>query len=228
MNMPYGILQNSASPYKSAIMISQSLTLARSLSFYVPGVFTLLLLIPLSISKLLQHPALQRYYALEVNYYSPEDMRPRPASFPPERQYQVINIDGDKAQDKSKLEMAQVTIRKLLHTYDTLTGIRIHFEPTARYESFVTALDICNVEEGIVYVPYKNSLWLFNRFGSLQDRESRFSWHCVIMHPYRHIKPQFMSSVAYAFSYKIDAKYWPSAMLLIALITMTFRRKRHK
>jgi hypothetical protein len=130
--------------------------------FYVAGFISLLLLFPLCMVQLKQYHAAQKAYVLEVVWYDPDHPGVFGPKAPPARDYQVIDIAGHKEHDRLKLNYAQLAIREMLHRHDTLTGIKIHFADTARYGSFIHALDICHQENAQTFVAFENDLWIFN------------------------------------------------------------------
>lgn len=159
-------------------MTSQRLKYINQRRIYVPGLISLVLLLPLTLFQLDQYGAFERAHVLEVNWYSPEHRRPYDLPFPPARQYQVFTLNGNEKDDKLKLAFVQLTVRKMLAMYDTVNGIRIHFTDTARYESFVRVLDICMRENALIYTPYKNDVWILNQIRNEEERKRISYWTC--------------------------------------------------
>lgn len=80
----------------------------------------------------------------------------------PRREFIDIYLTGNVAEDKVKLDFAQLAIRELIATNDTIKGIHFNFGDTAKYSTFVQALNILTIEKAPTYTPYKNDIWVFN------------------------------------------------------------------
>ena len=142
---------------------------------YVPGLISLLLLFPLATFQLDKYGAFVKTRVMEVNWYSPEAVRPFDLKFPPERLYYVLTLTGNKKNDDLKLDFAEASIRKMVSRHDRINGLRLHFTDAARYESFIRALDICLREDAIRYVPYKRDIWIFNIYKA-EDSKGLRNW----------------------------------------------------
>lgn len=190
---------------------------------YVPGLISLCLFFPLTLSQLNQLAASKKFYAMEVNWYSPELNRPYGLQFPPVRQYQVLTMTGNKEDDEAKLDLMQTVLREMLAMNDTINGLRIHFTDTARYESLVHALEICNLEGGVTYLPYENDLWIItmNRTSALQHCLPISYGMCGTIGALRLIKN---GNVPFSFRYDYDARFWPILLLLVFLTLLSFRK----
>jgi hypothetical protein len=169
-----------------------------------------------------QWGAFDKIRVLEVNWYSPEAVRPFDLKFPPDRRYQVLTLTGDKTADNIKLDFAQVAIQEMVANYDTVNGVRLHYTDTADYESFVRALDICLRQDAINYAPYKNDIWIFNVFKN-EKSKSLLYWTCGLS---RNILPVSRSErFAYAFHYVYDLRFWPVLIMIIVLVGVSFRNQ---
>ncbi|HEY0261552.1 MAG TPA: hypothetical protein VGB95_00895 [Chitinophagales bacterium] len=112
------------------------------------------------------HNKYSKYRAIEVVWWGPNLHKDFPNDFPvenhPNINYIDISILGNDSIDKVKLDYAQLQIRELIKSEDTLTGIHFYFNGTARYWTFVRAIDILNEERTKVYIPYGNDIWVLN------------------------------------------------------------------
>jgi hypothetical protein len=190
---------------------------------YVPGFISLLLLLPLSTDQLLHHPALQKQYTLEVNYYDPTDLRPEPVPFPPARDYFAIDIAGDIKEDESKLREAKLTVDEMLRRRDTLKGLKIHFGPTARYESFVRAIEICSVGDSLTYTLYQDDLWIYVDDSNIEPAKPRFVFVCGTMFMTRELSQSDSFFETFPIAH-YGTKFWPSALVLMVLAVFSFTR----
>jgi hypothetical protein len=78
------------------------------------------------------------------------------------KKYTVVNLTGDKNSDKTKLNIAENNVRKLILSKDTVNGIKFHFGKKSEYWTFIKVLDILAKEKAEFYVPYKNDIWFAN------------------------------------------------------------------
>jgi hypothetical protein len=80
----------------------------------------------------------------------------------PQRHYHRILLTGTEAEDKVCLEYAQLAMRQMMASRDTVAGIQIHFGKQAKYGSFIRVLDICKIENIRTYMPYQDDIWVYN------------------------------------------------------------------
>ena len=209
-------------------MASQSQKFKNRRLFYVPGLISLSLFLPLTLSHLEQSNASRKSHALEVNWYSPEHAGPNDLPFPPVRQYHELTMTGCK-DDNTKLAFAQIAIREMLSMNDTVNGLKIHFTDTARYESFVQALDICNREDALTYAPYESDLWILNLH--LNPKRGPTLGGCIplshrICGTSVHIGSTESGALPFAFRYHYDKTFFSILLILIILAVLSFK-KRH-
>lgn len=131
---------------------------------YSPGMISLILLPLFCIVYLKQHKAFVHYSAMDIAVWSPDWNNRLPKrlqmEFPPVRNYLRINLDGNEIGDKARLDFARLEIRKMRASGDTERGINFHFWNTAKYQAFVTALDICQTENAGIFIPYKDDIYV--------------------------------------------------------------------
>ena len=78
------------------------------------------------------------------------------------KKYTIVNLTGDNTSDKTKLNIAEKNVRKLILSNDTIIGIKFHFGKKSEYWTFIKVLDILAIEKAKFYVPYKNDIWFTN------------------------------------------------------------------
>jgi hypothetical protein len=131
---------------------------------YTPGIISLILLPMFCLVYLKQDKAFVHYSAIDIAVWSPDWNNRLPKrlqmEFPPVRNYLRINLDGNEIGDKARLDFARLEIRKMLASGDTKRGIDFHFWNTAKYQDFITAIDICQTENADIYIPYKNDIYV--------------------------------------------------------------------
>lgn len=82
--------------------------------------------------------------------------------FPPKRNYLDIVFSGNQKDDNIKLEFAQIRIKEILKTRDTVNGIHFLFTDSANYGTFVETLDRLQIEGAKTYMPLENNLWFYH------------------------------------------------------------------
>lgn len=135
--------------------------------YYPAGLISLVLLPALCIGYLFLNHVFDKFVVFEVNWWNPQEYGQYvPDNFVkeanPDKHFYDVNLTGDNQADKVKLKHAQKAIHELVQSQDTSTIVHFHFSKTARYWTFVEALDICQIEKAMFYIPYKNDLWVLN------------------------------------------------------------------
>ena len=136
---------------------------------YIPGIISLIFLPFIFIIFVKNHYRTHNINAVGIAWADLAFMESNPdffesyrGNYPPKRDYTIIDLTGDNQTDKIKLQFAQIRIRELLATYDTLKGVHFLFGDRSNYGSFIKAIDICRVERAKTYMPYKNNVWFYN------------------------------------------------------------------
>jgi len=136
----------------------------RKTIIYPPGIISLIFLPLFCLVYLKQNKAFVHYSAMDIAVWSPDWNSRLPKrlqrDFPPVRNYLRINLDGNEISDNARLDFAHLEIRKMLASGDTERGIDFHFGNTAKYQAFITALDICQTENAGTYIPYKDDIYV--------------------------------------------------------------------
>ena len=131
---------------------------------YVPGAISLLALCPLMMFQLHRWNAFEKHYVLEVMWPNPDGglhdkyyQQPVAAT-----NYRTITFTGHRDADSLKIAYAKNSIHAITTQTVTPRLIRFHFTGSAKYESFVQIIDLCDKEQ-VLYVLYPNDCWVFNR-----------------------------------------------------------------
>ena len=105
-----------------------------------------------------------------------------PYKIHPSRTFVDINLTGSDDEDKIKLDFAQLEIRELIKSYDTIKGVHFHFNNQTKYKSLVRAINICEVENAEQYITKGNDIWVLNTYPSEAVKE-RFSGlsNCIVL-----------------------------------------------
>ncbi|MDJ1500062.1 hypothetical protein [Xanthocytophaga agilis] len=133
--------------------------------YYVPGLISLLVL-PFLLGKIYFHEKeKQNQRVMNIFWWNPELYVKYPGfifnPFKIKRNYTHITLTGDYEIDKVKLDYSQIRIREIVQSKDSINGVFFHFSDTAKYWTFVRALDICKIENISDYAPYKNDLCVY-------------------------------------------------------------------
>ncbi len=75
------------------------------------------------------------------------------------RRFMQIEMTGNKAEDSSRLLLAQQQLQDIVNRRDTLVGIHILYGPKAKYWSMVRALDFELREPSIQCVIGRSGVW---------------------------------------------------------------------
>jgi hypothetical protein len=134
--------------------------------YYPAGLISLVLLPLFSIVYIYKKKPFDKPHVLEISWWSKDwgkkNLESNFFEVCPERYYQEISINDNDAENKIKFDQAQLTIKKIVTIKDTTVGVHFHFENSAKYKSFIRALDICKIEKAKIFVPYENDLWVFH------------------------------------------------------------------
>jgi hypothetical protein len=141
--------------------------IAKRRIYYIPGIISLILLVPLSWIKLRQLQKGRDLRVMEITTsFKPTAMLRDTMytqyynTFPPTRDYLTFELTGDLSTDEIKLDSAQLRIREIEDTNDQTHGINFHFGDTAKYSALVRALDILTTEDiNGFYLLYGRNLW---------------------------------------------------------------------
>jgi hypothetical protein len=73
-----------------------------------------------------------------------------------------IQLNGPDAEDKIRLDFAQLEIRRLANSSNTVKALHIEFGEKTKYWTLVRALDLCRIENVRTYVSDQDDIWIFN------------------------------------------------------------------
>lgn len=133
-----------------------------SRGYYVPGLISLVGLVPLCVIGLFSTGRLERLSVLTVTFSdtSAATADPFPWSGPPQRTWSEFRSSDLK--DRSALAEFKAATRALhAHPSDTVHGIHLHFTQGTDYRSFIHALDVARIDSGH-YRLDGQALWMFH------------------------------------------------------------------
>jgi hypothetical protein len=131
---------------------------------YTPGMISLLLLPVFCLMFLHQHKAFTKLNGMSVVFMDDDWNRKLPAKyqfrFQDARSYIAVNFSGNTASDRSLLDFARSEIKTLIRTQNKTLGIRFHFNSKTQYQTFVSAIDMCSVDDGISWASYHDDIYV--------------------------------------------------------------------
>jgi hypothetical protein len=105
-------------------------------------------------------------YANRTKHYADLNIAPDPEEeifdIHPNREFIEINLTSDNRGNKIKLDFAQLAIRELISTKDTVKGVHFSFDDHAKFWTLIRALDILEIENAHICVAKTNNIWVFN------------------------------------------------------------------
>ena len=150
----------------------------KKLTFYTPGLISLLLLPSLCICYFYYSKVTNLNRTMEINMFTKDNWKNvyfgnKRANFylHPNISFHVINISRDDKDAMIKLENAQVEIRNIISTKDTTKGVRFHFDNNSKYWTWIRAFDICCTEKAWTFIPNENDIWVYNYFPIQSDKK---------------------------------------------------------
>jgi hypothetical protein len=183
---------------------------------YPPGIISLVLLPVFCLIYLQQHKAFVHYGVVDVAFYSPDMFLKHPFKVPPQRNYLNINLNGNDADDKTRLDFARLEIRRILSTKDSTGGVDFYFGDKSRYRTLVSAFDICITENASIFIPYKSHIYVLYNKPKVQFSTGSRLGNDVI---FNLLKPIWSDKVANEL-----ASFWAPAIVFILMLFFSFKK----
>lgn len=77
------------------------------------------------------------------------------------KRYFIVNLTGNNKIDKLKLENANILIKKIILSKDSIQGVKFNLRKS-EYWTFIKILDILRINNAELYNLYNNELWFAN------------------------------------------------------------------
>jgi len=129
--------------------------------FYRPGMISLLLIPLLCLYFFYKNDSLKVYGALDISIT--DDRIFKDYNVPTLRKYKKFDFNETKSNEKYKLTNLHCFVRELIKNNDTINGAKVHFSSKTDYDTFVSVIDILNLEKIPTWAFYKNDFWVFVR-----------------------------------------------------------------
>jgi hypothetical protein len=130
--------------------------------FHFTGLYGIILLIP----------ALMFFYGFKTNtlvrtnaiFIDLEDNDPGYALyyFRHEQPFRTFVLTGNAVEERQALKDFRLAVQQMMATHDTVTGIKIQFNPKASYNAFIQAYSMMKDEHIEYYGIGDKSLWVIN------------------------------------------------------------------
>ncbi|RZJ65863.1 MAG: hypothetical protein EOO50_12140 [Flavobacterium sp.] len=128
----------------------------RRLSFYTPGLISLVLLPLLAILFMYQRKAFVNYNSMDLSLIGDtefdnqirKDWETRTKSIT----FTHIYLTGNDAADSLECRKAHITVRNFKASKDMSSGLKFHFSDKAKYWTFIRVLDIFAIEDIPIYL----------------------------------------------------------------------------
>lgn len=191
--------------------------------FYPPGMISLVLLPVFCLVFLFQHKAFVNLGYIDVAMFdsgwdAKKISETYHIQFPPVRSYLDINLNGNDAANKTRLDFAQLAIREILDSKDTHKGVKFHFGKTSKYWSYVQAYDICQIEGVPGYGQYRDDLYV-TYFEPKVDDDAGGGFFCGTMMLEQEARNREEHKERLKAIDKMVITFWPVG---IAFLTMSF------
>lgn len=106
--------------------------------------------------------------------------------------FMEITLTGNAIEDKIKLDFAALETRRIIKENDSVQGIKIVFNDSAKYNSLVRILNIMDQEIAKYYIYYDQMFWFYHIPENPDKIYSAFPiWECTSGKYYIKEKPEF-------------------------------------
>jgi len=134
--------------------------------FYIVGSISLAFILIFGIFFLLKNKPFETYGVKSVVFYNRDYEKLQEFTLEEFLETKIfINLEltGNTNNDKKVLDIFRMKVRELVVSKDSIKGVHLKLNPKTKYEEFIKAIDICETEKAVVYIPYENNLWVTNR-----------------------------------------------------------------
>lgn len=194
--------------------------------YYPVGLLSLAILPMLCMWKLNSYHVFDDLRVLDVTW-SPKPEEIDSSLYPiyrtPNRMYIDINLTGNTEEDNIKLNFAQLEIRNIKATHNTIKGIHFHFSSEAKYSSFVRAINICKIENANQYIASRNNIWVANTILP-HDAKQEFPLSGCIVYSIIEIKKESTTSEKIESIALIIKPHLPSIAIFVIMILLTIKQ----
>lgn len=151
--------------------------------YYTSGLISLLLLPILCVLYLQKTRVFERFYAIELNAWTPEMSKyAREAGYDynihPQRNYLNIYLTGNEKEDRIKLDFVQLQLRDLVKSKDTISGVHIVLGNNSKYWTLIEIINISMKEKARRFTYVGNDFWFFNYFPKPVKKKEDFRHFC--------------------------------------------------
>lgn len=131
--------------------------------FYVPGMFSLVLIPLFCLYFFYSQKAFVEYYSMDLGFpddKSFQEIKAKYGSFPIPRKYEEFVFNSSEELQKDKFIALKLSLQKLKKNNDTVNGVKIHLGEHSDYATYIRILNIMVETKVPTWVPYKNDVWV--------------------------------------------------------------------
>jgi hypothetical protein len=196
--------------------------------YYSAGLISIIMLPVLCIIYLKSIDAFTHYGSINLYVWNGKDFKEETTKFLNSKKFSVVNLTGNLDSDLAKLNIAQKSVKQIISTKDSVKGIKFHFEKEAEYWSYIRVLDILQIENAKVYLPYKNDIWFANpreiKQKSKVNKTKIKSFICVSGRLQNEYIEENISKISYRKVIEFSKKYYLPIIAYILMVFFTLRR----
>lgn len=158
--------------------------------YYIPGIFSIILLPILGIWYINSHGYFTKLSAHAVTFMNFEDAdrfnKEKDANifFTDElvnRIYKEVSLSNDK-NSKNTFNYIDQFVNDVIQTKDTINGLKIHFDEGSTYNDFIEVLNIFNERNAEIYTLDNNTMYFVGRDWDPNAKESEIDYEDLIFH----------------------------------------------
>ena len=138
------------------------------------------------------------------------------------KKYTIVTLTGNNNSDKTKLDIAEKNVRKLILSNDSVSGIKFHFGEKSEYWTFIRVLDILANEKAKFYVPYKDDIWFTNP--KIRKINKNLKHIKLVYCGYRPNYINESESIKWDEIKEIVSKYYLSIIAYLLMLVFTIKR----
>jgi hypothetical protein len=153
------------------------------------------------------------------------------------KKYFIINLTGDNKTDELKLKNANILIKKIILSKDSIQGVKFNFGKKSEYWTFIKILDILVINNAQLYDLQDNELWFTNppklKNGIKKSSETEKNINSKTNYvncgtQYVNLKSQEVNEIENIGINEFIKNYYLSIIAYLLMIYFTFKRYKQK
>jgi hypothetical protein len=201
--------------------------------YYVPGIFTLIFLPILIVTKTDSELAKRREYVIDFSIYTDNQKDEFSFLIPAQRNYIPIFIKGKTYQDSLSYLMIENMAKAIELSKDTTLGLKIIIEKKVKYSSFIQTINQLLKAKVKTYIPYGDTIFVYymKRKDHCLTCNIPRNWYFIddvnwtddfyTLEEYKKIRWIIWRNIFMDYFH-----YWPFFLLYLILVVSAFKRIR--